>query len=151
MFGSMLFPVSTVQYPLTLNLHLVSPKNVCNGHGRVRLLLHVWNHAGCEEKRSADEHLQPKCQKEHPRRVVVHCGADEATGEVRNYEKDAAVSAVVLFTEDVGVAQGGDLNVLGQRGVDNGRLDELLTIAPVIMVVLSSAIPTPMARLTWPA
>lgn len=81
---------------------------------------------------------------------MVECGADETAGKVNKDEEDAAVAAVVLFVENFGVAEGGNLKVRGQRDVGDNGFDGLLTIAPVIIVVLSSAMPTPMARLTWP-
>ena len=118
------------------------------------LALQIHHHARREEESRTGKHFHCEREEESPDHVVgVERAAGKATCDISDDEKDSAISGMVRPAEEAWVSEGGDLSVSisirddGQRKASR----EMLTTAPVIMVVLSSARPTPMARLTCPA
>jgi hypothetical protein len=117
------------------------------------LLFQVCDHAWCEKKSCADEHLHTKCKEECPGRVVCVQGTtSEASSEICDDEQYAAVARMIVPAKDARVPKGRDLkrtvSILLKYKVE---FRQKLTTAPVIIVVFSSAKPTPIARLTCPA
>lgn len=119
----------------------------------VVLLFQVRDHTGCEEKCRANEHLHAEGKEERPRCVVsIQRGAGEAPSEICDEKEEAAVASMVVAMEDARIAQSRYLaTIISIQNWKEYGQGALRTTAPVIIVVLSSASPTPMARLTWPA
>lgn len=73
----------------------------------VVLLFQVRNHARCEEKRCADEHLHTECKEECPGGVVcVQRTTSEASSEICDDEEYAAVTRVIVPVKDAWVSKG---------------------------------------------
>lgn len=90
----------------------VAPKNMRDrSRGPlVILLLQIRHHTRREEEAGTNSHLHTESQKEGPACVDVHGRATEAASEVKDNEQDAAIAGVVRAPEDVGVAEGRDLD-----------------------------------------
>ena len=123
-----------------------------HAHPCAVLALQIHHHARRQEEGRTSKYLHRKREEECPDHVVsVERAAGETTCDVSDDEKDSAISGMVRPAEEAWVSKGGDLREqISIRDVSTRRRGTLTT-APVIIVVLSSARPTPIARLTCPA
>lgn len=140
--------------PHSDSAHSLPPQDMRNRHACpcTILCLQIHYHARREEERCAGKHLHSKGEEERPHHVVcVESTAGETARDVCENEEDSSVSGVIRPAEEAWVSKGGDLGVPNEYTCQWWDEMALFTTAPVIMVVLSSARPTPMARLTCPA